>query len=74
MRIRIVRATMAVVGGVLRAVDPGETVDVESIVGVQLIQLRKAVPVEPPPGGVVQTPEGAIPPTENRRPSNRRRR
>jgi len=63
MLIRIVRATVAaVVGQAPRAVDPGEVVEVERMVALQLIQLGKAVSVTPttPVGGIVQTPEDAL--------------
>ena len=63
MLIRIVRATVAaVVGQAPRAVDPGEVVEVEMMVGLQLVQLGKAVAVLPttPTGGIIVTPEDAL--------------
>lgn len=77
MLIRIVRATVAaVVGEAPRAVDAGEVVEVERMVGLQLVQLGKAVAVTPttPTGGIVMTPEDALTEIEIRPEPKRSRR
>lgn len=64
MLIRIVRPTVAApVGEAPRAVDPGEVLDVETMVAMQLIAMGKATPVSmsQPVGGIIETPEDALP-------------
>lgn len=63
MLIQIVRPTIAApVGETPRAVDPGEVLDVETMVATQLIAMGKAAPVAAiqPVGGIIQTPEDAL--------------
>lgn len=62
MLIRIVRSTMAApLGEPVRAVDAGEVLDVEPMVGRQLIAMGKAMAVDGlPVSGGMQTPEDAL--------------
>lgn len=64
MLIQIVRSTLVTpIGELLRPVDAGEVVAVEQMIGLQLVQMGKAIALPDggsAQGGIIQTPEDAL--------------